>query len=211
MDEWKIDANQQILLVKYHPAKKEIAFSRSISGKEIEITGSDGSILSEYINKKGQFVLQDHGKKFFNDIIDAFDGEDVVLEVITTKEDFEDFRQMIEYFNKTSEIKITASLIAELPDMNTAYEAIKNHGLKSIEILKKSKSGFSDVDSKNENVLACIDIFSKEIEDASDGILLKINTLETSSVNVCFSGPYKLREIFDYKFSDRICHSANRY
>ncbi len=182
---------RQILQMKYHPAKKEVTFSRSISGKEVEITGSSGSVLSKYINKKGQFVLQDHGNQFFEDILEAFDGEDVVsLDVTTTRKDFEDFKQMIEYFNQTSDIKITANLLAELPDMNAAYEAIKNHGLESIEILKSNRDKFHEVDSDNENVQTCIENFSREINEAANGILNKIDTLEQNTVNVCFSGPY---------------------
>lgn len=182
---------RQILQMKYHPAKKEVTFSRSISGKKIEITGSSGSVLSKYINKKGQFVLQDHGNQFFEDILEAFDGEDVIsLDVTTTRKDFEDFKQMIEYFNQTSKIKITANLLAELPDMNAAYEAVKDHGLESIAILKTNRDKFHEVDTDNPNVQACIENFSKEINEAAIGILKKIDTLEQNSVNVCFSGPY---------------------
>ena len=183
--------SRQVLQMKYHPAKKEVTFSRSISGKEVEITGSSGSVLSKYINKRGQFVLQDHGNQFFEDILEAFDGEDVIsLDVTTTRKDFEDFKQMIEYFNQTSDIKISANLLAELPDMNAAYEAIKNHGLKSIDILKINRDKFHEVDSDNPNVQLCIENFSKEINEAANGIHNKINTLEQNSVNVCFSGPY---------------------
>ena len=41
------------------------------------------------MNKKGQFILQDHGDAFFEDIAKAFDGESSVdMEVVTTKSDF---------------------------------------------------------------------------------------------------------------------------
>ena len=60
--------SNQVLQMKYHPAKKEVAFVRVISGKKTKITGGNGSVLSKYINKRGQFVLQDHGKQLFKDI-----------------------------------------------------------------------------------------------------------------------------------------------
>ena len=122
--------SKQVLQLKYHPAKKEIKFTLVNSGKKTPITGTSRSVLAKYINERGHFVLQDHGNQFFNDILEVFDGQrNVSLEVTTTKGDFEDFEQMIEFFNKTSDVKITATQIAELPDMNTAYEAKRNTDL----------------------------------------------------------------------------------
>ena len=92
--------NKQALRLKYHPAKKEIMFELDNSGKLTPISGSGPSVLAKYINEKGRFILQDHGKQFFNDILQVFDGQrNVSLEVITTKVDFEDFEQMVEFFN----------------------------------------------------------------------------------------------------------------
>lgn len=183
--------SRQVLQMKYHPAKKEVAFERVISGKETIISGSSGSVLSKYVNKRGQFVLQDHGNQLFADIVEAFDGEEnVKLDVTMTKKDYEDFMQMVNYFNETSDVKINPNLLAELPDMGTTYEAVKKHGLKSIDVLNANRNLFHTVKSDNENVLKCIENFSKEINDAAKGINKKIETLEQNSVNVCFSGPY---------------------
>lgn len=184
-------SKRQVLQMKYHPAKKEVNFLRINSGKETPITGSSRSVLAKYINKKGQFVLQDHGNQLFADILEAFDGEEVVnLDVTMTRKDYEDFVQMVDFFNETSDIKINANLLAELPDMDATYEAVKQHGLDSIEILNRNRDAFHDVDSDNANVHACIEMFAKEINEATNGILEKIETLEQNSVNVCFSGPY---------------------
>ena len=183
--------SNQILRMKYHPAKKEVTFSRVIGKKETPISGGSNSILSTYINKKGQFVIQDHGNQFFSDILEAFDGEEHIrLEVTMTRKDYEDFVQMVDFFNESSEKKITTTLLAELPDMDATYEAVKKHGQESIEILNNNRNAFHDIASENENVLLCIENFSKEINEATKGILEKIDTLEQNSVNVCFSGPY---------------------
>lgn len=182
---------RQVLQMKYHPAKKEVTFSRIISGKEKPINGNSRSVLAKYINKKGQFVLQDHGSQLFKDILEAFDGEAVVnLEVTMTRKDYEDFMQMVDFFNETSEIKINANLLAELPDMEVTYEAVKQHGLDSIDILNRNRDSFHDVDSDNSNVHECIELFAKDINEATKSIQEKINTLEQNSVNLCFSGPY---------------------
>lgn len=183
--------SQQVLLMKYHPAKKEVSFTRVNSGKKTPIKGNSGSVLSKYINAKGHFVLQDHGKQLFDDILEAFDGEEkITLQVITTKKDFEDFVQMVDFYNENSEIKISAELLAELPDMDATYELVKEHGLASIDILKINRDSFYDVGSDNENVQLCIDNFAKEINEATKNISGKIDSLEQNSVNICFSGPY---------------------
>lgn len=184
-------SKRQVLRMKYHPAKKEVNFLRVISGKEIPISGDSKSVLAKYINKKGQFVLQDHGKQFFADILEAFDGEEVVnLDVTMTRKDYEDFVQMVDFFNESSEVKINANLLAELPDMEATYEVVKQHGIESIDILRRNRDSFHDVDSDNPNVHRCIELFAKEINDATNGIRDKIKVLEQNSVNVCFSGPY---------------------
>ena len=181
----------QKLRIKYHPAKKEIVFSRVFSSKEIPITAESGSVLLKYSNQKGTFVLQNFGNTFFEDILEACDGErSVQLEVITTKRDYEDFEQMLEHFNETSDIKITATLLAELPDMDATYEAVKKHGEDSIDILDKSRKDFYNIGSNNDKVKACISRFSKEIKNAVKRIEEKIAILDKDTVNVCFSGPY---------------------
>ena len=181
----------QKLRIKYHPAKKEIVFSRAFSNKEIPITAESGSVLLKYSNQKGTFVLQNFGNTFFEDILEACDGErSVQLEVITTKRDYEDFEQMLEHFNETSDIKITATLLAELPDMDATYEAVKKHGEDSIDILDKSRKDFYNIGSNNDKVKACISRFSKEIKNAVKRIEEKIAVLDKDTVNVCFSGPY---------------------
>lgn len=183
--------SQQVLLMKYHPAEKEVSFTRINSGKETPIKGNSGSVLSKYINAKGHFVLQDHGKQLFDNILEAFDGEEkVTLQVVTTKKDYEDFVQMVDFYNEESEIQISAELMAELPDMDATYEIVKNHGLDSIDILKRNRDAFYDVPSDNENVKTCIDNFAKEINDATKNITSKIDSLEQNTVNICFSGPY---------------------
>lgn len=183
--------SQQVLQMKYHPAKKEVSFVREIAGKESVITGNSGSVLSKYINKKGQFVLQDHGNQLFRDILKAFDGEEEVnLAVTMTKKDYEDFLQMVEYFNESSDVKINPTQLAELPDMAKTYQVVKKHGLDSINILNSNRESFHKVNSDNDNVRKCIDNFAQEINEATKKIKEKIDSLEENSVNLCFSGPY---------------------
>ncbi len=62
--------SKQKLVLKYHPAKKEVEFHRFQNAKEIPIRSD--SRLMQYMNMKGKFVLQDFGNSFFNDIARVF-------------------------------------------------------------------------------------------------------------------------------------------
>ena len=181
--------SNQILQMKYHPAKKEVMFRRFQSGNEVPIRND--SRLKTYMNKKGKFVLQDFGNEFFDDIAYSFSGEkEIVIEVITTKGDFDDFMSMLEYYNEGSKIKITAKLIAELPDMEKTYGAVKKHGIESMEILKKHRREFFDVPLTTDEVKECVNSFAKEVLEATEDLDEKINRLEQNTVNICFSGVY---------------------
>ena len=59
-----------------------------------------------------------YGNEFFDDIAYSCSGDkEITMEVITTQGDFDDFMSMLEYYNEGGKVKITAKLIAELPDM----------------------------------------------------------------------------------------------
>ncbi|MEH7009215.1 dynamin family protein [Neobacillus niacini] len=181
--------SNQVLQMKYHPAKKEVEFKRFQSGIEIPIRSD--SKLARYMNKKGRFVLQDHGNSFFEDITRVFDGEKVVnMEVITTKIDFEDLMQMIEFFNKENTFNIDATLLAELPNMNETYEVVKKHGEESMAILEKHRSTFWDIPLNNEVVKKCVENFAADVQREVDSIQEKIDSLGENSINLCFAGVY---------------------
>lgn len=181
--------SKQYLQMKYHPAKKEVEFHRFQSGKEIPI--SRDSKLRKYENEHGHFVLQDHGNAFFDDIVNAFDGERTVeIKAVTTKIDFEDFLQMVEFYNENSSVKITATLLAELPNMEDTYVAVKKHGEKAISILKGRMNEFLNVNRKNQNVEAVVDNFSSDVQKEIDSIKNKISSMADNNVNLCFAGVY---------------------
>jgi hypothetical protein len=71
---------------------------------------------------------------------------------------------MIGYCNKeTGEIKINATLIAELPDMDEAYRVVKDHGEKSIEILERHRTAFFDVPPDDTRVKQVQFMYSGEL------------------------------------------------
>lgn len=181
--------SSQTLRMKYHPAKKEISFQRFAAGKMIPIRND--SKLYAYMNKRGKFILQDHGNRFFEDIAEAFDGEKSVdIEVITTKNDYEDLLQMIEYYNGDANVKITATLLSELPNMEDTYSVVRDHGEKSIAILQKHKTRFFDMPLDNPDIKKCVEMFSSEVQQEVNSIREKIDSMSDNSVNLCFAGVY---------------------
>lgn len=183
--------NEQRLEMKYHPAKKEVRFKRFDSGKEIEIRRD--SKLKQYMNDHGNFVLQYQGNEFFEAIAGAFDGEEVVqVDVITTRLDYEDFKQMVEYYNKSenSTIKITATLLAELPDMDATYREVKKHGEKSIGILEKHLKAIRDIPLDKEDVKKSVDDFAEAFDMGKKKIREKMDKMTNDHVNLCFAGVY---------------------
>lgn len=182
--------SSQKLKMTYHPAKKEVLFER-FGTDGAPVTIRKDSKLYKYMNQKGQFILQDHGDAFFEDIAKAFDGEiSVKVEVVTTKSDFGDFEQMVEYYNEGHEVKINATLLAELPDMNTTYIKVKEHGEKAIVILNKQKADFQTIQTSTPVVRDSINTFSKEVHDASKLIREKIDSMGDNNINLCFAGVY---------------------
>ena len=55
-------------MIMYHPVKKEIRFLAKAKGEFVEIPYSMCPWLSQYAPDKGEFLLQNHGNKFFEDI-----------------------------------------------------------------------------------------------------------------------------------------------
>ncbi len=182
--------SRQVLQMKYHPAKKEVAFIRFAAGNPVAVRND--SKLKKYMNEKGKFILQDHGNSFFEDIADAFDGEKSVhIDVVTTKNDYEDFAQMIEYYNNSSGgIEITANLLSELPDMEHTYQLVRDHGEKSVGILKHHKARFFDIPRENASVKECVKMFSLAVQKEIDSIIDKIESMADNSINLCFAGVY---------------------
>jgi GTPase SAR1 family protein len=179
------------LQMKYHPAKKEVEFRRFENGKEIMISGGK---LQRYMNKKGQFVLQDYGNEFFADIARAFDGIKALdMQVITTKMDYEDLVQMMEYYNASPEVecKITPTLIAELPDMKTTYNEIAKYGEQAIAVLQSHRSKLFDIKKiTNESVKKSAENFAAQIDEETKNIREKIDSMGDNRVSLCFTGVY---------------------
>lgn len=189
-NDWEVNMNKQVLQMKYHPAKKEVEFHRFQNGKEVAIRND--SRLMIYMNEKGKFVLQDHGNTFFDDIASAFDGlKSVDMQIITTKLDYEDFEQMVEFYNQEpGGCKINATLLAELPNMAQTFTKVKNYGEDAIEILYSHRKKLFEIPLENENVKKSAENFVKQIDEEIGNIKDKITSLSDNRVSLCFTGVY---------------------
>ena len=81
----------------YHPVKKEIRFLAKAKGEFVEIPYAMCPWLSQYGPDKGEFLLQNHGNKFFEDIWEQFLRDKVSLVFKGTKIDYEDFERNKNY------------------------------------------------------------------------------------------------------------------
>lgn len=182
--------NKQVLQIKYHPAKKEVEFHRFQNGQEVAIRND--SRLMHYMNLKGKFVLQDHGNAFFSDIANAFDGlKTVEMQVITTKMDYEDLVQMVEYYNgEPGGCKINTTLLAELPDMNHTFSEVKKYGERAVGVLQSHRQKFFNIPLEKENVKKSAESFARQIDEEIRNIREKIDSLSDNSVSLCFTGVY---------------------
>ncbi|MCM1099888.1 MAG: dynamin family protein [Clostridium sp.] len=181
---------KEVLQMKYHPAKKEVEFHRFQDGQEISI--KNDSRLMQYMNLKGKFVLQDHGNTFFEDITSVFNGlKDIEMQVVTTQMDYEDFVQMVEYYNADSNAcKITPTLIAELPDMAHTFAEVKKYGEQATEILRRHRQNLFEIPMENENVKKSAESFADQIDKERRNIHDKIESLNDNAVSLCFTGVY---------------------
>ena len=178
--------------MKYHPAKKEVEFHRFQKDKEVPIRSD--SCLALYMNKKGNFVLQDQGKEFFDNIAKAFDGlKNVDIEVITTKLDYDDFKEMVDHYNGCDSnglCSISSSLVAELPDMKQTFREVMKHGEDSIAVLEKHKQYLYEMPLEKKSVRESAKNFALQIDNEIKHIREKMDSLRDNTVNLCFTGVY---------------------
>lgn len=183
--------DKYVLIIGYHPAKKEIQFERLENGNSVVIR--DDSKLAKYINMKGSFVLQNQGTEFFNDIADVFDGlENVALKLRTTKTDYEDFVQMVDYYNNNNIGKCNFSVVldVELPDMQETFEEVKQWGNTVANTLKTCSNEILEINTDKDIVKQSIKDIVEKIEEERLNIEGKIEAMDDNNINLCFVGVY---------------------
>lgn len=164
------------LMIMYHPVKKEIRFLAKAKGEFVEIPYAMCPWLSQYGPDKGEFLLQNHGNKFFEDIWEQFLRDKVSLVFKGTKIDFEDFEKKLAEYNETSgEERFVISKFIELPAVADIYTCISEFCDDTISVFTKELQG-SDI--------------QKSFLVRKEEFEIKREKLNKNDVNLCLVGTY---------------------
>lgn len=165
------------VMLMYHPVKKEIHFLINDNGEYNEIPYEHCPKLQAYAPDQGEFLLQNQGVKFFDDIKDTFLGiENKKIIFKSTKLDCEDFVKMVRNYNDcVGKEVLNIGEFIELPEVSTIYNSIMEFCNESVNIF--------DSKLKDSNTRA---IFEKRRKDLID----KVKKLDNNNVNLCMVGTY---------------------
>ncbi len=164
------------LMIMYHPVKKEIRFSANVKGEFLDIPFKMCPNLARYSPENGEFLLQNQGNQFFDDIWEQFSHDKINLVFKGTKLDYEDFIEKIAEYNKSvGEERIFIKKFIELPGVNEI---------------------FSQINSFCDETIA---LFDSELEDSDiqtvfknrkDEFENKRKKLNSNDINLCLVGTY---------------------
>ena len=164
------------LMLAYHPVKKEVRFYGKFKGEFVEIPYEECPRLEKYSPGSGEFVLQNQGTNFFDDIWEQFSRDNVNITFKGTKIDYEDIQKKISDYNNTKEkeiLKITK--FVELPNVSEIYDCINSFCDETIET-------FENELEENETKV----IFRKRKATFEE----RKQSLESNDVNLCLVGTY---------------------
>ncbi|MCR5847189.1 MAG: dynamin family protein [Lachnospiraceae bacterium] len=164
------------LMIMYHPVKKEIRFLAKAKGEFVEIPYAMCPWLNQYGPDNGEFLLQNHGNKFFDDIWEQFLRDNVNLVFKGTKVDYEDFVKKVKEYNKSvKEDRFKVTQFIELPSVTDIYTAIAEF--------------CDDTLATFDNELQNSDIRKSFVERKTEFEAKKAK-LNNSDVNLCLVGTY---------------------
>ncbi|MCL2046880.1 MAG: dynamin family protein [Oscillospiraceae bacterium] len=178
--------------IYYHPAVKKIEFKKD-DGTPFVVTGNGKSepklpeVLQQW--KEGSFVLQEHGKDFFDSITKALDGhKEIDLYFYGTQIDCEDFYEMVNHYNESEDKKaiFTAKKGAVLLSMDMMYNEVEKFGKDAVQSLNIKLEELINAGGENQiknKFQAELKAYISKIED-------KIDALKSTEINICFVGTY---------------------
>ena len=164
------------LMLAYHPVKKEIRFFGKFKGDFVELPYEECPKLEPYSPGAGEFVIQNQGIQFFDDIWEQFARDNINIIFKGTKIDYEDLQKKISDYNDTKDkqiFKITKFI--ELPNVSEIFECI---------------SAFCD---------STLDSFDEMLQDNETKLIFKRRkalfdekrqALDNNDVNLCLVGTY---------------------
>ncbi len=164
------------LMIMYHPVKKEIHFLAKVKGEFLEVPYKICPNLIPYSPEHGEFLLQNQGNKFFNDIFEQFSNEKISLVFKGTKVDYEDFCEKITEYNKyAGEDRFTISNFIELPSVTEIFSRISDFCDETLTLF--------DTELKDSEIQQSFQTRKLEFEKKRD-------QMSCSDINLCLVGTY---------------------
>ena len=164
------------LMIMYHPVKKEIHFLAKVKGEFIEVPYKICPNLIPYSPENGEFLLQNQGNKFFDDIFEQFSNEKISLVFKGTQVDYEDFCEKITEYNKyAEEDRFTISNFIELPAVTDIFSRINDFCDETLKLF--------DTELKDSEIRQSFQTRKQEFEKKRD-------QLSCSDINLCLVGTY---------------------
>jgi len=163
-------------MIMYHPVKKEIHFLAKVKGEFIEVPYKICPNLIPYSPENGEFLLQNQGNKFFDDIFEQFSNEKISLVFKGTQVDYEDFCEKIAEYNKyAEEDRFTISNFIELPAVTDIFSRINDFCDETLKLF--------DTELKDSEIRQSFQTRKQEFEKKRD-------QLSCSDINLCLVGTY---------------------
>lgn len=160
----------------YHPVKKEIRFLAKTKGDFVDIPFDMCPKLSRYSPENGEFLLQNQGKQFFDNLWEQFSHDKINLTFKGTKIDYDDFIEKLAEYNKSAEDeRISVKKFIELPTVEESFIQISDFCDETIELFETELQG-SDIHS----------VF----QSRRDEFEIKRKKLNSNDINLCFVGTY---------------------
>lgn len=179
------------LVIKYHPAEGKISFKVLEGDNPID---KNYEKLQKY-ELKENFILSLQGNEFFDDILTPFIGKSSIdVEIKTTRLDYEDFKNQVCEYNKSSKTKINLKELTdscELLSMKDSYEKIKELGISFSKLLEEYEINIGNIQCNASSSRECINKAVDKIKEEYEKIINELNILSAdNNVNICLAGSY---------------------
>ena len=163
-------------MIMYHPVKKEIRFLAKVKGEFLDIPYKMCPNLIKYSPEQGEFLLQNQGNQFFDDIWEQFLCDKISLVFKGTQIDYEDFEKKVEEYNKTcGEDRFRISNFIETASVSRIFTNVSDFCDETIALF--------DEELKNSDIQKSFLIRKHEFE-------AKREKLSQNDINICLVGTY---------------------
>ena len=164
------------LMIMYHPVKKEVRFLAKVKGEYLDIPFKMCPNLIQYSPEHGEFLLQNQGNQFFEDIWEQFLHEKINIVFKGTQIDYEDFQKKVEEYNQScDEERFHIANFIETASVSDIFTKIKDFCDETIALF--------DEELKGSDIQKSFLIRKHEFE-------YKREKLSQNDINICLVGTY---------------------